>query len=411
MSRISRRQLLAGLGAAGCVSLSGQIPGLWRRAMLDAAESARSDDRILVLVQLAGGNDGLNTLVPFTNDVYYRGRPAVAIAKDQVLKLNDRCGLHPAMGEFRRLYDEGRLAIVEGVGYPQPDRSHFRSMDIWQSAMPSATDFRDGWIGRALDRAFQQDPTASESLALGTDRTPLSLLSQTRAVPAIVDFQQYRTTGATLAKAPTRRPLEKLAAGASGTSELDFLRRGLVGALETADRLGRLGDRNSSTETFPATGMGRKLQTISQLIAADFPARVYFVSLDGFDTHAQQLTGHQALLAELSDAVGAFAKELDAHRRSDQVVLLTFSEFGRRVAENGSLGTDHGAASVLFALTPPGHGGFHGKPPSFDNLDDGDLIHTVDFRSVYATVLDRWLGIPSREILAGEFVPVPFLPG
>lgn len=409
----TRRDFLQVLGTAGVVSLGTIPPKFLTRAAQAAPRIAARDKRVLVLIQLAGGNDGLNTLVPYADPAYEKARPGIGIPKGQVLKLNDSVGLHPSLAGMRELYDEGKLSIVQGVGYPNPDRSHFRSMDIWQSAQPLNENPRDGWLGRALEWQFDRQPALAEALSLGTDKLPLAFVSTRVNVPTLrrlEEFQLVDGQSSAVNRNLTRVAQRQLADKPSTSgSELDFLRRATTTALTSAERLKSLSSSYRTTVSYPGTSLAGKLKLIAQMLTADLPARVFVVSLDGFDTHSGQLPGHAALMAELSGAIRAFELDLVEHKLSDRVLLATYSEFGRRVAENGSLGTDHGAASMLFAVTPSGKSGIHGKHPSLTDLTDGDLKFNIDFRSVYATMLDKWLEIPSAGILGGEFSPIPIV--
>lgn len=393
----TRREFLRAAGAAGILSLTGTAPQ-WTRCL--AADALRKTDRILVLIQLAGGNDGLNTFVPFQNDEYHKARPGIGLGAEAVLKLDDELGLHPSLTGFRKLWDAGRLAIVDGVGYPHPDRSHFRSMDIWHSAQPDSIDPRTGWIGRVLDNAAQSGQPL-EAAGIGIAKAPLAMTGRQTASPTIQRLEEFRL-------------LEPAALGfvpsdaTSGDGDLGYLQQTAITTLASAERLKSLPGKASSSSGYPTTGLGGHLHLVGQMIAAELPTRVFFVSLDGFDTHAQQAPGHAALLAELSGAVAAFVTDLDERGLSDRVLIAGFSEFGRRVKENGSLGTDHGAAASLFAITPAGRGGRYGRMPSLTDLDDGDLKFTTDFRRVYATLLERWLGVPSEPVLGGKYEPLGF---
>ncbi len=408
----TRREFLKLLGSAGIVSLGTIPPHFLARAAETTAGVAARDKRVLVLIQLAGGNDGLNTLIPIGDPAYEKARPGIGISKGQALKLNDSFGLHPSLTGLRELYDEGKLAIVQGVGYPNPDRSHFRSMDIWQSAQPLNENPRDGWLGRALEWQFDRQPSLAEALTLGTDKLPLAFVSTRVNVPTLrrlEDFQLVDGQGSAANRELTRTTLKQVTAQpATAGGELDYLRRTTTTALASAERLKSLSSTYRTTVNYPGTGLAGRLKLIAQMLTADLPARIFVVSLDGFDTHSQQQPGHAALMAELSGAIRSFEQDLVEHKISDRVLLATYSEFGRRVAENGSLGTDHGAASMLFALTPTGKAGLHGTHPSLTDLTDGDLKFTTDFRSVYATMLDNWLEIPSEHVLGGEFPRLGF---
>ncbi len=401
--RHDRREFLQTIGTTGVVTLSGTAPGLWTRAFAES-QPAKNDGRVLVLVQLAGGNDGLNTVVPYRHDAYLKARPALALKQGTVLQLNDEYGLHPSLGGLKTLWDNQRLAIIQGIGYPQPDRSHFRSMDIWQAAKTDAV-LPTGWVGRMLDATYTEWGGMWEAACLGMDKLPLTCLGERAVPPTIRKLEDFHLR--TPATAGTAAWKTAAAVGAPAGTDLEYLRRSARAAVASAERLSTLSTKSGSG-AYPSTGLAQKLKLVAQMIAAELPARVYFVSLDGFDTHAQQLGGHAALMLELSGAISAFIADLAEQKLDDRVMLATFSEFGRRVAENGSLGTDHGAASVSFVVTPPGRGGWFGSAPKFDDLDDGDLKYTTDFRRLYATFLDRWLQRPAQLILGGDYQPLDF---
>ena len=409
---INRRQLLTTAGAASLVSLSGTPPLLAARAANRAAEG-RQGDRVLVLVQLAGGNDGLNTVVPHGDDAYAAARPGIRLPTESLLKLDDYLGLHPQLIGLRNLYDEGDLAIVQGVGYPNPDRSHFRSTDIWHSAQSDVHAPRDGWLGRGLDAVAGGDQASATALALGVDRLPLALAAARVNVPVVReldDFELQLGPGAERRRRERRAAIDRLAAGgAAGGSELDYIRRTLSSAMQAAEQLRSVRLNYQAATSYPATALAEQLKLAAQIVAGEFGVRIIFVSLGGFDTHAQQQGAHSALLAELSGAVAAFFGDLAGHGLADRVLLATYSEFGRRVAENGSLGTDHGAASQMFLAGPAVRGGLHGDHPSLTDLDQGDLKHHTDFRRAYATILDRWLGFDGETVLGRRYDPIEFL--
>ena len=407
----TRREFLKQVGAASLVSLGAMPPRFLAQAA--AAEVKNNDGRILVLVQMAGGNDGLNTVVPHSRDEYLKARPGIAIPKSATLKLNDELGLHPAMTGFKELFDEGWLSVVQGVGYPNPDRSHFRSMDIWQSAKPEKEDVSSGWLGRALDTTVDQHIGKVPAMALGTDKLPLSLVASKINVPTVRDVKGYQLQlgpGNESALKSHRQTLERLAgrSAAAGT-DLDFLRRTATTAWSSAEKLRYIADNYKPAAAYPGNALSQKLRTVAEIISGDLGTRLFFVNLDGFDTHSQQANAHQALLAELSSAITAFIRDLKGHGLADRVLVATFSEFGRRVAENGSLGTDHGAASQIFVVSPKTRSGVIGKHPSLSDLDDGDLKFHTDFRSVYASLLDRWLNINSEPVLGRAFTPIEML--
>ncbi len=403
----SRRRFLGQAGAMGILALGAQAPGFWARA---AQGAVNRDGRILVLLQLAGGNDGLNTVIPHTRDEYYRLRPSLAVPKGAALKLNDELSLNPQLVGLKELHDQGLLSIIQGVGYPAPNRSHFRSMDIWHSAVPTKEHTRDGWLGRAMDAAANSLVGQVPALALETGPLPLALVAGRTSVPTIQGVQDYRLSGGAgdALEQQRKRSLIGSLANHRGTGandaddDLAFLRRTATTAIATAKRI-EASASHKPTKPYPATGLGRRLETIARFIAADVGPQVYFVSLDGFDTHSDQAQAHNALLTELGGATRAFFRDLEASGLAKRVLLATFSEFGRRVKENGSLGTDHGAASQMFLMSGGIAPTIHGSHPSLTDLDEGDLKHHTDFRQVYATLLEQWLGWPSEPALLGRF--------
>lgn len=416
----NRRAFLQHLGAAGIVSLGVAPPAFLSQAARGAQAQGNqpAGERVLVLVQMAGGNDGLNTVIPHGEDEYYKARPGIGIPKANVLKITDALGFHPQMTGFKELYDEGLLAIVQGVGYPNPDRSHFRSMDIWHSARPDIEYTQDGWLGRALDQTLEGHAGKMRAMALGTNRLPLALTASRANVPSISNLAGYRLdlgSGLEENRKLQRRLMGEIAdrpgdAGARGAAaDLDFLRKTALTAFSSADRLKEVTTSYKPAATYPQNGLGEKLKVVAQIVAGELGTRVVFVSLDGFDTHAQQAGAHQALLGELASATRAFFQDLKGHGLDDRVVLATFSEFGRRVKENGSLGTDHGAASQVFIVGPKIKAGIHGAHPSLTDLIEGDLKFHTDFRSVYATLLTKVLEWPVEPVLKGTFPLVDFV--
>jgi uncharacterized protein (DUF1501 family) len=409
----TRRDFLRGLAAAGVVSIGSLPPRFLCQAALAAGQQPPSaKGRILVLVQLEGGNDGLNTVVPHGDDLYYKARPGLGIAKPGVLRVDDYLGLHPQLAGLKELYDEGHLAIVQGVGYPRPDRSHFSSMDIWHSARLTGVGNDGGWIGRALDRVSEDRQSSAPAMALGVERLPLALLASKVNVPTIRDVHDYQLQwgGGNQASRDLRRELLTSLAErrGSGGGQLDFVQQTARSAYQSSEKLRAVLGSYKPAVTYPGNGLGERLKLVAQLIAGDMGIQIFFVSLGGFDTHADQAGAHAALMGELASAVRAFYGDLKGHKLDDRVVLATFSEFGRRVKENGSLGTDHGAASQMFVVTP-GKGGVYGKHPSLADLDDGDLKFHTDFRAVYATLLDKWLELPSEPVLGEKFETLQFV--
>ena len=400
----SRRRFLSSAAALGLAT----TPTFLTRAASCMSTDDAGDRQALVVLQLSGGNDGLNTVVPFESDGYYRNRPTLSIGKDRVLKPRTSAalpvGFHPAMEGFQQLHDAGELAVIQGVGYANPSRSHFRSMDIWHTARPGGEDEappEKGWLGRTLEVA----PKDLSALHLGDDRKPLALVGE-RHVPSLqnLDFVDFL---ATRKGRDVRRVLDA-ACAERRQGDVEAI-RGL--ARTTIDQLDRVvAVRESSVPVeYPETRLAKKLRWVGQMVAGGYPSRVFYLSQGGYDTHAQQADGHANLLRELASGVAAFQEHLRKTDSVDRVTLLIFSEFGRRVRENASLGTDHGCAAPAFIVSGRVQTGYYGEHPSLDDLDSGDLVWNVDFRRLYATVLEEVLGIPSAEVLGGRHEVLPVL--
>jgi len=381
------------------------------------------DNTILVVLQLAGGNDGLNTLVPYSDDAYYRVRPKIAIPANSLHKLNDHCGLHPQLKGLKALYDEGHLSVIQGVGYPNPNRSHFRSTEIWQTAVDSNKTDTNGWLGRYFDSCCNgEDPAVGISIG---NQAPQAFAAK---VPRGISFarpEEFRFDLRQTAKPKAANDFFRSAndvetmdgssigmlqgPNSSGGETLDFLHRTALDATLSSDKIMELVKKSKSASTYPSNRLGDSLNLVGRLIAGGMSTRVYYVAHGGFDTHSNQLPTHERLMTELDASLSAFAADLKAQGNFDRVLIMTFSEFGRRVAQNNSNGTDHGAAAPMFIAGGAIKAGVHGAAPSLTNLHDGDLIHTVDFRSVYASVLENWLHAPVEPILKRKFSTLPFV--
>lgn len=360
-------------------------------------------NKVLVVLQLSGGNDGLNTVIPITNDIYYRERPAISISKKEALVLNGEAGLNPALEIFKELYDDGSLAILNSVGYPNPDRSHFRSMDIWQSASNSTEYINTGWLGRYLDAQCKGCDKPTQALEID-DVLSLALKGNELSGLAFKDPKRlYNTSNERFYK-------DIKAAHQEGEETVDYLYKTMSNTLSSADYIFEQSKAHPSSETYPGTELGRSLKTISSLIQSDINTKVYYLSLGSFDTHVNQEGQQKRLFTELNEAVKAFTHDLKKNNRFQDVLLMTFSEFGRRVSQNASNGTDHGTANNMFFIS----GGLKQKGllnplPDLSNLNDGDLKHTVDFKNVYATVLNKWLGTNDKKILGKEYDLMKFI--
>lgn len=372
------------------------------------------DTRILVLLQLAGGNDGLNTVVPYADDAYFKARPQIHVPASKVLRLTDDIGFHPSLRSMRTLYDEGCLGLIQGVGYPNPNRSHFRSMEIWATGSDSDRVIQEGWIGRYFDSCCEgAQPTEGISL---TRELPQIFASPTPKVVSFANPEEFRTDESLAWDGDERMDGNSIGALSGGMTMIsseenhaEFLRRTALDAQVSADQIQRILKNTKHKGEYPGTRLGQSLRTVARLIAGGMTTRVYYVSHGGFDTHANQTGTHERLLKELDEAMAAFARDLRAQGNFERVLLMTFSEFGRRVKENASGGTDHGAAAPLFVLGGDVKAGIHGKHPSLVNLRNGDLVHETDFRSVYATVLERWLGVKSEPVLHRKFPVLGFV--
>ncbi len=419
----TRRKFLRTVILGGAIAPT--VPSFVNRtfAALDGVAAASftpvtgKDDTILVVMQLAGGNDGLNTVIPFSDDAYFKARPGLAIPADKVRRLDDYCGLHPSLENLGALLGEGQASIVQGVGYPNPNRSHFRATEIWHTASDADKNDAYGWLGRYCDAACAgEDPGAG--IAIG-DQVPQALRSESGKSIAIGAPQDYQFQDG-MDPAPME-PDDDASAPAGGSIDMlfgasdpdvnvaDFLQRTALDAVASSSQVQDILRKSRRGADYPATDLGRRLQLVARLIGGGMPSRVYYVSLGGFDTHANQAGAHERQLSVFDQAVGAFCRDMKAQGNFDRVMLLTFSEFGRRVAQNASGGTDHGAAAPLFLFGGALQGGLVGQHPSLTKLERGDLVHHTDFRSVYATLLEQWLKTPSAPVLGREFANLSLL--
>ena len=359
---------------------------------------SRSTGKRLVIVQLSGGNDGLNSVIPYQNDLYFKARPSLAIPAQKVLPLDKGLGLNPAMDKMRLLYDQGKLSILNNVGYPNPDRSHFRSMDIWHTASASNEYLSTGWLGRYMDScnagmaAIEVDDTLS--LALKGDKY------KGVAVQNVQRF--YQASQDAFLKNVARTHQEE-----HEHHSVNYLYKTLVDTQQSADYLYEKVKKYRSKQEYPNSEFARNLKTIAELITSGVEARVYYASLSGFDTHVQQLNQQARLLEEFSEGVYSFVQDLQQQNMFDETLIMVFSEFGRRVQQNASNGTDHGTANNVYLIgnklrTP----GIFNEGPNLQNLDAGDLKYTIDFRTIYAALLQQWLQTDSSAILNANIKPL-----
>jgi uncharacterized protein (DUF1501 family) len=464
----NRRQFLARtLQGSTLIALSRSVPLFLANTAL-AADAAKSErDNILVVIEMTGGNDGLNTVIPYGDDLYHKARPTLRYTKNQVVKVDDLIGLNPGLGQLQGLLGAGQLAVVQGVGYPNPNRSHFESMDIWQTGDPTGKR-GDGWLNRGLG-AFNFEGKIP-GIHVGADKLPLALQGSTSGiasihpnnefdlhlggqpqsnyvvngrfttVPQVVAVAQGAPGAAPSPDAKRREARRKLIQDLTRETPktdnlLPFVQRSALQTYTTIDRLKEIMNENRAMRFVDTVGdtegqLREQLDLVARMIRANFGTRIFYVSINGFDTHSDQRDKHEKLLRELGGAIATFFTQVDNDQPaqpapvqavpsdapkpaaapdkkkeefSKRVVVMTYSEFGRRTQENGSRGTDHGAASSLFVAGPAVKGGLVGKHPSLKELSDGDLKYLIDFRQVYATLLDQWLGCNSQQVLGGKF--------
>jgi len=368
------------------------------------------DGRVLVLVQLSGGNDGANTIVPYGHDAYYNARPQLAIAKDQVVKLDHEVGFHPAFSPLKPMFDNGTFSVIHGVGYPNPDRSHFRSTDIWLSGSGSGEVIGTGWLGRYFDLLCPPNEECGTfgppAIQIGLTSS-LALLGQGQKGISLQNPLQFYELVQRSGNSHNPNPLPAPTTPAG--KELEFLRDTAASAFQFAGEIVKAYNDKKNLVQYPNESLAAQFQIVARMIAGGLSTRVYIVSIRGFDTHAAQLGVHQLLLDELAVSIAAFHQDLTALGVADRVAGLCFSEFGRRVKENASLGTDHGTSAPLFMFGNPITGGIHGAQPSLTDLENGDLKMTFDYRQIYASLLDQWLLGDSTKILGSTFKTLPLI--
>lgn len=425
------------LGSALSWTVPAFLANTFSALQSQAADSATQaitgkDGTILVVLQMAGGNDGINTVVPYSSDYYRQARPHLGLPADKILKLNDNVGFHPAMTGFKDLYDSGNLSVVQGVGYPNPNRSHFRSTEIWQTASDSDKYEKYGWIGRYFDNACSGcDPTVG--VAIEQERpesffshdgkgvcltNPLTYRFMTGDHPrpgqedmVEVSYEKLNDIDPVPADQNSGGSIGMLASAMpmTGGRAVDFIERTALDAQVSSDEIRTVAARVQNRAQYPASQLGNSLKLVAKLIGGGLPTRIYYVTQGGYDTHANQIATQQRLLGDLGDSMKAFVDDMKAQGNMQRVLVMTFSEFGRRVAENANGGTDHGAAAPMFIVGNKVNAGLLGAYPSLapQDLFEGDIKYNVDFRSVYSAVLQNWLRTPSAPILGRQFDPLP----
>lgn len=396
---LSRRQFLQ---TTSMISLSPVLPCIFGSTAKAAAPAA--DDKVLVVIQLDGGNDGINTVVPYGDDGYGRVRKKLRLETEKLHKLDEHIGLHPHMRAAKELFDDGRLAIVQGVGYPNPDRSHFRSMRIWQTARFDDSEHSGyGWLGRTLDEPSRPGKNAAaDAIFVGDQETPVALWGRRSSATALSDIEDLQLRSGFSSEDFRPGP------GSEKGGLRQFVTKQVLSAYAAADEFHRqeFTELSENGVEYPDTKLGLRLKLVSKLLKSDSHTRVFYTIQGGYDTHSAQLYTHSRLLREFSDAVKSFLDDLKSAKLDDRVVVLAFSEFGRRVQENASLGTDHGTAGPVFLAGSSVIPGLVGETPDLTDLEYGDLKMQIDFRSVYATVLNAWLGVNAETVLGGIFESV-----
>ena len=408
----TRRDFLrAAAGASTLISLGPTVPDVLVRAAI-AAPPQGNRDTVLVAIQLTGGNDGLNTVVPYADDEYARSRPTLRLPAGELHKIDSRLGFHPRMEAFLRLYEDGCLSIVQGVGCPNPDQSHERALRMWHTADPQRPERQTGWLGRVADLAW--DPAAPDAAAafIGPIDRPFALNAENVVIPCVRSVENLAVRSVPV-RAFQEMPHGVATNGMTDNTLLQFLQRSTRRARDQSERIQAVVKAGAGSTDYPSFGLAGNLRTIAQLIRARLGIRIFVAELGGggiggFDNHANQLGNHCALLHELAASAAAFVQDLKRDHLLDRVLLMTFSEFGRTVRENGRRGTDHGAAAPVF-LAGGVTGGLVGTHPSLVDLENGALRFHIDFRQVYATVLDRWLGFDSQAVLGARFEPLDIL--
>jgi uncharacterized protein (DUF1501 family) len=401
------------LKSSSLLAVGSMVPGFLART---AGAAEAGGDTILVVIEMTGGNDGLNMVIPFADDDYHKARPTLGFKKPQVIRVNDDIGLHPALRGLDRVQQKGWLSVVQGVGYPNPDRSHFESMDRWQSGQltiqPKPT---AGWLARGAT-GLQAGKGGVPLLHLGAEKLPLALTGTASGVCSVGDPQAFKLnlgSGNPSHLEARKRLLSDVAGDNSADPAealLPFVQRRTAQTFVAIERLEEV-LQTARNDNVAAAGLSRKMELVAKLIEKGLGTRVFYTALDGFDTHSGQAETHQKLYQELGDAIALLFDYLDRTGNSSRVLVMTYSEFGRRVQENASRGTDHGAGSCLFVAGPAVRGGPVGKHPSLTDLDAGDLKAHTDFRRVYATLLEGWLKCDARSVLGEAVEPIDLLKG
>lgn len=409
MKNITRRNFLKHSALASTSLLIPDfLKGFMAKELYDNSQIQKlsASGKKLIIVQLSGGNDGLNTIVPYRNDIYYNLRPTLSLKEEKILKLNDDVGMNSEMSKLMEVYDKGNLSIINGVGYPNPDRSHFRSMDIWQSGSGSEEYLNTGWIGRYLDSECQSCKNPYSAIEVDSS-LDMSMKGERRSGIAVDDPKKFYLNS-------SERYLLEIAESTKhdghNDSNASYLYKTLIETTSSADYVYENSKIYKSKMNYPNSSFGKNLKTIAEMLISNLDTTVYYISMPGFDTHVNQKGRQERLLSELSNGLNALTEDLKINNRLDETLILTFSEFGRRVKQNASGGTDHGTANNLYLINGNlSNAGIYNALPDLSNLLDGDLKFEIDFRRVYATILKKWLDADDKLVLGSDFEYMNFV--
>ena len=412
--QIATRRSFLGRGL-GLVGVGTALPNFLVNTAL-AGPQAASDQRVVVALLLSGGHDGVSDAVPYANDVYQKVRPNIAYSEKEVIKINDELGLNPKLTGFKELYDQGSMAVILGTGYPKFNYSHFHARTIWSTADPtisrpsrSQNSYAkyDGWLGRYCDVACKGNMDPKLTMAVGGGRTPIIIRSKEHTPISFTSASSFGYTGDRSEKgyAVYRKLNEQVAS--QTTDDLQFVTKTAVNANSSSDQIRDVAAAYKPSVTYPTTRLGQSLKTIAGMIVGGLSTRIYHAELGGFDTHSNQKTRFDSLMTQMNDAVSAFYKDLAQQDNAERVLTFTYSEFGRRVKENGNKGTDHGSAQPVFLLGPGVKPGVYGKQPPFDDetTKRNNFKMETDFRCVYSAILEKWLGTQSEPVLGAKYAP------
>jgi uncharacterized protein (DUF1501 family) len=407
MSATRRNFLKTVCGASTLMTLSPAVPEFLLRASQAATPDPEGRPTALVVVQLSGGNDGLNTVVPYTNDAYGRGRTTLRLTEKDVHKINDELGFHPSMAQTLRLFRDGQLSVVQGVGYPNSNRNHDDALRDWHTARPGDAACQTGWLGRAMDAVSEPNRPSTPGVCVAPLPKPVLMNAEATVAPTVTSANQY-----VLRDVPQSAPIE----GDSDNALVGFVSRGLSVSYASSRQVQEVLKDSGNRVEYPAFPLAQQLKTVVELVRAKLGIRMFFTELGGggiggFDNHANQRDNHAAVLHELSESLAAFSDDLRHYKLQEDVLLMTFSEFGRTLRENGRRGTDHGAAAPVLLVGGRLRGGLVGEHPGLTDLDGDSPRHHTDYRELYATVLDKWLGFPSQKVLGKQYKHIEIIRG